>query len=265
MKKILLTITAFLLLTAVHAETADTAAIDTTSVSYANVMYEQGKYAEAVQVYESLLAANGPSAVLYYNAGNCYYRQRQLGKSILYYERTLFLDPGNDDAAYNLELANRLTRDKIDAPPESLFHIWWRNYITITKTGTWSTVAIICMWLSLGAWAVYLLPAFRNLQRIGFFGAAITLLIGLLSIIGFFGRKAYDEQNTYAIVMSPSSIIKSEPTETSTNLALLHEGFKLQMISREENWTEVRMPDGVVGWIRNADHLPIDPFISGTR
>lgn len=264
MKKILLTITAFLLITVARAEATDTSAIDTTSVSYANVMYEQGKYAEAVQVYENLLAANGPSAELYYNAGNCYYRQRQTGKSILYYERALFLDPGNDDAAYNLELANRLTRDKIDAPPESLFHIWWRNFITITGTGAWSAVAIICMWLALAAWAVYLLTIFRNWQRIGFFGAAIALLIGVLCIIGFYGRKAYDEQNTFAIVMSPSSIIKSEPTETSTNLALLHEGFKLQMISREENWTEVQMPDGVVGWIRNADYLPIDPFISGT-
>lgn len=263
MKKTLLILTLMTMLTAAFAQVpADTSAIDTTSVSYANVMYEQGKYNEALQTYESLLAAQGPSAVLYYNAANCYYRQKQLGKSILYYERTLFLEPGNDDAAYNLELTNRLTRDKIEAAPESLFHIWWRNYITSTGASTWSLIAIISMWLALAGWAIYLLPNFRSWRRPGFFVAVTALFFSVLCIIGFFGKRSYDNRNTYVIIMTPSSIIKSEPTETSTNLALVHEGFKLQMMEREEQWTEVRMPDGMVGWIRNADYQPIDPFIS---
>ncbi len=244
----------------VFAEQIDTTAIDTTTFAYANVMYEKGQYDKSIAVYEQLLAAHGPSATLYYNLGNCYFRKQMVGPSILAYERALLLDPDNSDALYNLELANRMTRDTVDAPPPSLFSIWWHDFITLCATSSWAWISIILMWAAAAGWVVFVLPAFRTYQRIGFFTAIGFLLMGILGIAGFFGRKNFDAHNTPLIVMAPSSIIKSEPSENATNIALVHEGFKMQITDTDNDWFEVEMPDKTIGWIRAADCAVVDPF-----
>ena len=57
--------------------------------------------------------------------------------------------------------------------------------------------------------------------------------------------------------MAPSSIVKSEPNESSTNLFLIHEGLKVQLLESDNNWTEVKMPDGNVGWLKNEDFVRV--------
>lgn len=244
----------------VFAEQTDTTAIDTTSFAYANVMYEKGQYDKSIAVYEQLIAANGPSATLYYNLGNCYFRKKMAGPCILAYERALLLDPDNDDIVYNLEIANRLTRDTVDAPPQSLFAIWWHDFITILTTSGWAWLSIILMWIAGIGWVAFVLPYFKSYQRIGFFSALLFFLFGLISLFGFFGRRSFDNNNAPLIVMSPSSVIKSEPSENSTNIALVHEGFKMQITDSDNNWFEVEMPDKTIGWIRATDCAVVDPF-----
>lgn len=234
--------------------------IDTTTFVYANVMYEKGNYDASIAIYEQLLQKEGPSAILYYNLGNCYYKIGKNGPCILNYERALMLEPGNDDAAYNLTLANARTRDRMEPLTTSIFLIWWHAIIRIMSAQAWGLVAIIAMWLALAGWAAYLLPALRNYQRPGFFVAIAAFAISIICIAGHFGRKSYDADQNYAIVMAPSSVIKSEPSENSTNLALLHEGFKVQLLQTDTAWSKIEMPDGVIGWIHREEYTEIDPF-----
>lgn len=243
-----------------ETDTTQTAVIDTTTFAYANVMYEKGEFKKAADTYSALLEAHGHSATIYYNLGNCYYRMQMTGAAILAYERALLLEPGNEDIAYNLELANRRTRDVIETRPESLFTIGWRNLTTATHARAWGIWAIILFWLALAGWMLYQLPKFRAWQRIGFFSALVCLTFGVICLSAAIGRNRYDAQNDFGIVMSPSAIIKSEPSETSTNLALVHEGFKFALVQHSTDWTEIRMPDGTKGWVLNQDFTKIDPF-----
>ena len=48
----------------------------------ANAAYDKGSYAEARKGYESLLAAGVDHEVVFYNLGNTYFRQGQLGRAI---------------------------------------------------------------------------------------------------------------------------------------------------------------------------------------
>ena len=43
---------------------------------------------------------------LYYNLGNAFYKNRQIGPAILNYEKARKLAPNNEDVLFNLELAN---------------------------------------------------------------------------------------------------------------------------------------------------------------
>jgi len=240
----------------------DSLQMDTTSFAYGNVMYEKGEFQKAAFVYSSLLQTNGPSPIVYYNLGNCYYRMQQTGQAILHYERALIYAPNYTDARYNLELANRRTRDQVEAVPRPLVSIWWENFSTLFTSTTWGIISIICIWIAAAGWAVFLLQIFRKWQRPAFYSFLLFFLLGIIALMGHFGRRAFDDANFYVIVMSPSSIIKSEPSETSTNLSLIHEGFKLKLLRTEGDWAEVEMPDKQIGWIRESDYESIRTALS---
>ena len=67
--------------------------------------YAADNFVLARELYTEAMKTGGSSAVLFYNLGNAYYRQGNLGKAIVNYERALKLDPTNADARENLALS----------------------------------------------------------------------------------------------------------------------------------------------------------------
>ena len=66
-----------------------------------NELFDQGKYAEAKQNYETLIESGQGSANVYYNLGNADYRLGSAGRAMLNYERALALNPGHKEALAN--------------------------------------------------------------------------------------------------------------------------------------------------------------------
>ena len=79
----------------------------------ATKMYQEGDYQKAIDLYNERLSDDLESATVYYNLGNCYYKQGEIAKAILNYERALLLHPGDNDIKYNLTMAQKATVDNI--------------------------------------------------------------------------------------------------------------------------------------------------------
>lgn len=221
---------------------------DSLSITFANTQYDNKNYTAAIDVYEKLLAANGPSAEVYYNLGNAYYKTNRLGLAILNYERSLQITPHDNDATFNLQLANLRIKDKL-APVNRLFLIrWWHSWINILQTNQWLVISIIIIWLALSGFAVYRLSRKLFLRKAGFYIFGIGVLLFMFTITCTYAKAGYDNTFHYGIITQPSLIIKSEPSENSTNLFMLHEGLKLRILDTQNNWHKVEMPDGNQGW-----------------
>ena len=65
--------------------------------------YKKGQYDLAIQEFESILSNNWDSPELYYNLGNAYYIVNNIPLSIWSYEKSLKLNPLNDDVIFNLD------------------------------------------------------------------------------------------------------------------------------------------------------------------
>ena len=102
--------------------------------------YRDQDYKRSIELYETLIQAelddHRESAQLYYNLGNAYFRDNQLGKAILNYERAHLLDPGDGDIRHNLRFANNRTEDRI-IPASNLFLTnWFRGVRDLFSSNT---------------------------------------------------------------------------------------------------------------------------------
>ncbi|MBR4380701.1 MAG: tetratricopeptide repeat protein [Bacteroidaceae bacterium] len=215
----------------------------------ADSAYINKEYAKAIEIYESLLQ-EGEAGEVYYNLGNAYFKQDELGRAILNYERALLLQPGNADISANLDIARAKTVDKVNPNPEVFFVAWTRaliNMITVDTWGYWGIGFFLCMLASL---AVYFFTKRVQGRKIGFFFAFISLILCIIANLFAFEQKDKIDHRNDAIVLSPSVTVRSTPSDEGTSLFLIHEGRKVSIKDNSmKDWKEITLEDGKVGWI----------------
>ncbi len=212
--------------------------------------YSKGNYAEAITVYESLLANKGESSELYYNLGNAYYKAENIAKAILAYERALLLNPGDEDIAFNLELARSKTVDKV-TPTYKFFIIEWiESIVNMASMKTWCISGIIFFLLLLILTLVFLFGKSIIIRKVCFFAALVCLFITLFANFAALHLYHYLTERTEAIVLQPSVTAKSTPSNTGTDLFVIHEGRKVKISDDSmQGWKEIELEDGNIGWV----------------
>jgi tetratricopeptide (TPR) repeat protein len=230
------------------------AASPETLFGQANQLFLKGDYKNAAASYEEILHSNKMvSPELYYNLGNCYYKLTDFPNAILNYERALKLEPGDEDVLFNLRLANQKIEDRIEAVPELFYYRWYNWLHTRLPAGAWGLIFLVFMSFAAAGFYMYVLSASIGLKKTGFYGALVSLIVG----IGVFSLAWSRYQSTYkrkeAIIFSGSVSVKSAPTETSTGLFLLHAGSKVKATDQLEGWVKIKTHDGNEGWILQDD------------
>ena len=109
----------------------------------ANELYNQSAYDSAAKVYEKIINQGYSSAELYYNLGNTYYKLGNYPMAILYYEKSLKLNPNNEDTKNNIEIARAFISDKIEAVPELFIKTWWNELSNLFTRNTWAIISLL--------------------------------------------------------------------------------------------------------------------------
>ena len=219
----------------------------------ANDSYSNGKYEDAIEVYEAIIDNDNFSTDIYFNLGNCYYKIDNIPEAILNYEKALKLKPDNEDALFNLSMANKLTIDKIDHLPELFIESTWRNLITSRTVQNWAYYTIGIIFLSLLFFISYLLMEQIMIKKIGFYAGLFFLSLSMLTFLMASQHNSIINQSTEAIIFSPTITIYSEPNENAEQLFTLHEGTKVTLIEKNNNWSKIKLPNGNIGWITSID------------
>lgn len=211
--------------------------------------YIRQQYQQAIADYEALLK-QGVSADIYYNLGNAYYRTDNITRAVLNYERALLLSPGDRDIRFNLQLARSKTIDKITPESEMFFVTWYRTLVNVMSVDGWARMSLVSLALAIILALCYLFMSRVWMQKTGFFGALLMLLLFAVSNIFAWQQKDQLVNRTGAIVMSPAVQVKSTPSKNGTDLFILHEGTKVEITdSSMKEWKEIRIADGKEGWI----------------
>ena len=216
----------------------------------ADQAYAAQNYQEAIRTYE-LILKEGVSPEVYYNLGNAYYRTENITYAIINYERALLLSPGDADIRFNLQMAREKTIDKITPVSEMFFVTWYRALVNMASVDGWAVGAQILLTLAVILVLVYLFTTPVWLRKCGFFGAfALLVAFGFCNLFAYQQKEALVNR-TGAVVTASAVTVKSTPAQTGTDLFVIHEGTKVEIIDDSmKEWKEVRMADGKQGWLQ---------------
>lgn len=224
------------------------------------VLFEQGKeqyksenYVDAITSWKKILDAGEHSAAVYFNLGNAFYKQNNIGSSIYYYEKALQLNPNDTDVKTNLAFAENARIDAIDPLPKTVFSKWYSSIANNFTFDGWAKLAVMFVFVFVVLFLLYYFGTVESRKR-GFFIGSVSSIFLFIGAITFAYLTYADSQNNIpAIIFAESVEIKTAPKMNSATAFKLHEGTKVQVEAEDGDWLKITIADGKDGWIPASD------------
>ena len=218
-----------------------------------NTLYNDGKYAEAIEKYQAILDAKQHSAALYFNLANAHYKLNNIAPSIYYYEKALQLDPNDTDIKNNLAFAKNMTIDAIDIVPEGWVAKLIKNITNSLSFDNWAKLAIVWVFCFVVLFLIYYFAYTTFKKRLAFIASLASLFLLCITLVLAFHSYNLTKKDRPAIIFAQESKVKSEPNSRSEESFRLHEGTKVQILDTVNNWKKIKLTDGKTGWVSNQD------------
>ncbi len=215
--------------------------------------YDSKNFKISIHHYQKLINEGYKSYQLYFNLGNSYYRNNELGKAIYYYELASKSNPADDDIKINLAIAASKTIDKVNSKENFFITAIKTNILLSFSTFTWSIFTI--SFISLASILFFIFINSNNIliKRISFIGTCFCFILFTLSyFLGYTSLKSKSE-NKFAIITSKEIKILNEPTISGISKFNLHEGTKIRIVENKGEWILIKLDNGNEGWIKTTD------------
>ena len=228
----------------------------------ARAALEKGKYTQAQYLAESLTKQHPPalSSAVFTLIANARYRQEDLGRAAMWYQRAQLLDPTNPEVRQNLRHLDEKLRF-FRFGEASLLAEW----SLLLDKNTWVIAASAGVWLILLSVMRWILAASR--KGSGVF-ALVFSLIGLLVFIpsATFAsiRPAPSDRVKDVMVVTAREVnAYTAATVTSGNVIAIPPGSQVRLLEKRGAWSYVDIPSGdehVRGWVESATYTPLWPW-----
>ena len=209
--------------------------------------YDASDYKNAIIFMEQKIQ-NEPNGTNYYNLGNAYYKNHELGKAFASYLKARELSPLDSDVKANINFLKEKLLDSLETEyvtTADMFFFW--NFFINKKTSI-----LIFFILS----ASFLLSVFALLTfkpKTSFKVVALVLFVCTL----IWGGSSFVKYNhmSWTAVINETVDVKSSPNLDSSTLFSLHEGAPLMIQDKlyEGNWYKIKLSDGKEGWIQKDE------------
>jgi len=247
MKKYLLIILISYSITITYSQEAETL------FRQGNNLYLNEDYRGALDIYHQIEESGKINGELYYNMGNAYFKLKEIGQAILYYERARKFIPNDEDLKENLAIAELNTVDKITPIPKLFYERYWESIQNLFSINSWGYIFIFLYVVILFIIGIRFFIRNYRIDKLLKRLILVFLLLSMLTVL-VAGSKIYESKSTVkAIVMSESVSVYSTPSIDSTTLFTLHEGTKVKILEENGEWRNIKLADGKVGWMKMSD------------
>jgi len=216
----------------------------------ASVSYEAKDYETSIEFYLELEELPVYSSDVYYNLANCYYKTHQKAKAVLYYEKALKIAPNDEDVLFNLKLVQLQLVDKLAQIPQPFYTKWMDKVKNLQSIDGWAKMGLLFLFIFSILIIWFFISSNYKLKKKLFLGFFLSLIFGLKSL----GMAYYSQstQQVNAILMDANAYVKSAPSSQSEDLFILHEGTKILVLEEFNDWTKIKLSDGMIGWLESG-------------
>ena len=221
---------------------------DAATVDAANQLYVAGHYAEAARIYEQEVARGVKDSAVYYNLGNAYFQQGDMGRAVLNLQRAAQLAPRDADIQANLELARQQTTELFTQEPTGPVAVLAgiTGWLTLNETA----VVVLIFWFLLG----FLILAYREINsergRRALQGITIfVLILLLLAGVSLASRSFLQQTQPPGVVVTPSVAISDGPGPGGATKYALNEGTKVNVLDQQGDWVRLALPGAGESWV----------------
>jgi tetratricopeptide (TPR) repeat protein len=209
-----------------------------------NAAFARGDYEAAVRAYETLVEAGIEDPDVSYNLASAHGSLGHYGQAIQFFERTLRLEPGDDQARASLKRARDALGQKqalesgeaivADRPPltEALF-----GALTVDALALW---LLVSTWLcAAAACALFYVRAESVRLSLGIL-ATLGLVAALVSGLGLLVRADFEGDGARAVVLHEHAPVREGPDASARLWRELPEGSPVRVLKREGNFVRIR-------------------------
>ncbi|MDI1310802.1 hypothetical protein [Prosthecobacter sp.] len=227
---------------------------------------EKGKFTQAQYLGESLTKQQPPalSSAVFTLIANARYRQEDMGRAALWYQRAQLLDPLNPEVRQNLRHLDgklRFFRFGEDSP--------LAEWSLLLNKNTWVIAASVGVWLILLALMRWILADSQKGSS-----GTYALIFSILGLLIFIPSATFaairpvpgDRVKDVMVVTAREVSAYSAATVTSGNVIALPPGSQVRLLEKRGAWSYVEVPSGdehVRGWVESATYTPLWPWDMG--
>ncbi|MDM8519867.1 hypothetical protein QUF64_07450 [Anaerolineales bacterium HSG6] len=211
--------------------------------------YQAGEFGQAIEIYEQLHGNNLRHPSLYYNLGNAYFREAQLGQAIINYRRAQAITPRDGQINQNLEIARSRTIDQISTAPQDIPSAL--AYVTEAWLRPDETAMLImCIWLGLGLFTA-LAILFLGFNRLTKVVIGLMLGLGLFFATSLASQLYLSQQYPAVVIIAPATDVTSGPgtSERYPVAFKLHDGTEAWLLDQQGVWYQILLPNNLQGWV----------------
>lgn len=211
----------------------------------ANTYYENGDYKKAIELYESIIDSGYESGALYYNLGGAYFKDGELGYSILNYEKAKNIMPRDADLNANYKFVeSRITGGKI-LPAKSIWN--WRPLKAYSESFTKNEITLFASGAYLVIMALLITAVIKtDIRRNIFIITGILVVFVAMNIAVLYNKAA----NIKGVTIASETEALFGPFDSGTKFFTLYEGMTAEIIKEKDDWYKVRREDGKAGWVK---------------
>ncbi len=219
------------------------------------VLIEAGRYTQAIAAFETAFAAGYENPALHYNLGVAHYRLDQLGEAVASFERARRLAPDDRMVLHNLSIVQARTRDQFSQLPDTFGQSVWRVLDRTMGAALLFGLGLLGYLIWCGLMTVRTLRASDSeWMRRGLWASA---LVGALALGLGLGVSMNPSDVPAAVVGVDETPLFGAPGAGEDPELEIHEGLLVAVTGSTADWTSVKLPNGVTGWVRTADLIRI--------
>lgn len=210
----------------------------------AEMLYKQGQFLKAAEIYQNLAGTDSSGWQALYNAGNAFYKAGRMPEAMEHYWKAWQINPRHDPLLHNMSRTMELTGDSLapQGTPSGLYRL-----------GSWFTtdeaVAIsVCFWwlATLSLWFII----FKRLRTPWLkYTALLSSIFFVISLI-FSIAKVHAGRRQWAVLKMPA-MLRQGPSANLPVTAEIPEGRIVWILQQEETWSLIESRrEKIKGWTK---------------